>query len=388
MIVRSIEKELKSVAKQFRVLALTGPRQSGKTTILRNIFKNYTYFNLENLETLNEVESDKAGFIKNKSKVIIDEIQRVPELMHMIQAIVDERKIKGDFIISGSQNLLLSEKISQTLAGRAGYLKLLPLSILELKASKLLKKDLDTQLLTGFYPSIYDSNIDSAKYYDNYIQTYLERDLRNIKNIHDLGLFRKFVGLLAGRIGQLVNYESLANDTGVSKNTIENWISILESSYLIFRLQPYYENLGKRLTKTAKIYFTDTGLACFLLGIGSEEELNKHYIRGSLFENMCVIEVWKYLLNNGINASLFFYRDSNGNEVDLIIQKGLKKIPIEIKSGTSFSSEYLKGIKYWNSLKNMGDDGFVVYNGESKSTNSDKFRFLNWKEINEIFKRI
>jgi len=385
MISRSIEKELKSVAKQFRVLALTGPRQSGKTTIIRNIFKDYAYFNLENLETLNEVENDKAGFIKNKSKVIIDEIQRAPELMHMIQAIVDERKIKGDFIISGSQNLLLSEKISQTLAGRAGYLKLLPLSILELKKAKLLKKDLDTQLLTGFYPSIYDSKIASEKYYDNYIQTYLERDLRNIKNIHDLGLFRKFVGLLAGRIGQLVNYESLANDTGVSKNTIENWISILESSYLIFRLQPYYENLGKRLTKTAKIYFTDTGLACFLLGIGSEEELNKHYIRGSLFENMCVIEVWKYLLNEGINANLFFYRDSNGNEVDLIIQKGSKKIPIEIKSGTSFSSEYLKGIKYWNSLKNMGDGGFIVYNGESKSTNDDKFKFLNWKDIDEIF---
>jgi len=385
MIKRELEKNLKETAKQFRVVALTGPRQSGKTTLLKDIFKGYKYFNLESLDTQNMVEADKAGFIRSNNKIIIDEIQKMPELMSMIQSVVDERNDKGDFIISGSENLLLSEKISQSLAGRASYSKLLPLSISELKKAKLLKKSFEEQILFGFYPAIYSQKIDAEKYYDNYIQTYLERDLRNMQNIQNLNLFRKFIALLAGRIGQLVNYESIANDVGVSRNTIENWISILEASFLVFRLQPYYENFGKRNIKSAKIYFTDVGLACYLLTIASVEELEKHYLRGGLFENMCILEIYKHILNNGINANLFFYRDSSGKEVDLLIKKGLKIIPIEIKSSSSFSSEFLKGIDYWKNLnKKDNEKGFVIYNGESLKEIKG-VKLLNWKDIETIF---
>jgi len=385
MITREIAKNLKEIAKQFRVVALTGPRQSGKTTLLKEIFKDYKYFNLESLDTQNIIGADKAGFVRSNKKVIIDEIQKMPELMSMIQAVVDERNIKGDFIISGSENLLLSEKISQSLAGRASYSKLLPLSILELKKAKLIKSSFEEQILFGFYPAIYSEKIDIEKYYDNYIQTYLERDLRNMQNIQNLNLFRKFIALLAGRIGQLVNYESLANDVGVSRNTIESWISILEASFLVFRLQPYYENFGKRNIKSAKVYFTDVGLACYLLTINSTEELEKHYLRGGLFENMCILEIYKHILNNGINANLFFYRDSSGKEVDLLIKSGLKMIPIEIKSSSSFSPEFLKGIEYWRAIsKKNSSEGVVIYAGESLK-DIKGIRFLNWKEIEKIF---
>ena len=393
MIKRHITTQINRLKKVFPVLAVTGSRQSGKTTLLREMFPKYEYFNLENLELLTFVENDPVGFInQHQNRVIIDEVQRVPKLLSCIQVIVDEQKQMGNFIISGSENLLLSEKIDQSLAGRAAYVQLLPLSNQELSDAGLLKANLYQQIFTGSYPAIYDRKANPIDYYDQYIATYVERDLKQISNVANLSLFRKFLALLAGRIGQLVNMSSLANDVGVSVMTIENWISILEASYLVYRLQPYYQNFGKRYIKSPKIYFNDTGLACRLLGISSPAELQKHFLIGGLFENFIIMEVKKHLANFANSANLYFFRDSNGNEVDLIIGKGNKLIPVEIKAGGTFSSDYLKGIKYWNDLivtkkEFVKQPGFVVYTGK-KTYQTEDFQLMTWDNLGSLMKQI
>jgi predicted AAA+ superfamily ATPase len=390
MIAREIQFNIDELAKGFPVVAVTGPRQSGKTTFIRSSFSEYSYFNLESPDTLQLIESDAGGFIRaNSDNIIIDEIQRAPSLMSYLQVVSDEKNVMGNFIISGSENLLLSEKISQSLSGRAAYAVLYPLSISELMLAKRLSHSLEEQIFTGFYPAVYDRNANPSIYYDQYIATYTERDLRQIGNVSDLSGFRKFLGLLAGRIGQPINYESLGNDAGISARTIERWLSILEASYLIFRLQPYYRNYGKRLTKTPKIYFTDTGLACRLLGINAPEQLKQHYLRGGLFENMCIMEVKKYLANHPTFAELYFFRDHHGNEVDLIIEQGDGLIPIEIKSGASFSKAYTKGLDYFkriadaNQAKNSPaiKNSYIVYAGPTMAASSN---LVNWRDLREI----
>ncbi|MFZ5376206.1 MAG: ATP-binding protein [Patescibacteria group bacterium] len=394
MIKRLIASHIDRLKKKFPVIVVTGPRQSGKTTLIRKIFSDYQYFNLENPETLGIVENDPAGFINaNTQKIIIDEVQRAPQLVSYIQAAIEEQKIMGNFILSGSENLLISEKVNQSLAGRAAYINLLPLSIEELKNHKDVAGDVYEQIFTGFYPAIYDKNITPVDYYDQYIATYVERDLKQISNITNLSLFRKFLVLLAGRIGQLVNTSSLANDVGVAPNTIENWISILEASYLVFRLQPYYENYGKRYIKSSKIYFNDTGLACRLLGLTSADEVSKHYLVGGLFENLTILELKKHILNHSKSAKLYFFRDSNGNEVDLLIDGGISQIPIEIKSGATFSTEFLKGLEYWQKLKDDQPNtkpslpGFVIYNG-TQAHKSQKYELLKWSNLNSLLEQI
>lgn len=388
MIKRKIVSEINRLKKGFPVLAVTGPRQSGKTTLLKEMFPDYEYFNLENPEILMTLENDPATFIReHQNKVIIDEVQKVPDLLSYIQVTVDEQQIMGNFIVSGSENLLLSEKINQSLAGRAAYIQLLPLSNEELIDANLLKKSVYDQIFTGFYPAIYSRDVRVTDYYNQYIATYAERDLKQISNISDLSLFRKFFALLAGRIGQVLNVASLANDVGVSAVTIENWISILEASYLIFRLQPHYNNFGKRHIKSSKIYFTDTGLACRLLSISSPDELKTHYLLGSLFENLIILEIKKQLLNTSNNSGLYFFRDSNGNEVDLIIDQGLKQIPIEIKAGGTFNTDYLKGIKYWNSLTSSDTKSFVIYTGEH-AHKGEEYELLKWSELRDLYKSI
>lgn len=393
MIKRHITNQINRLRKGFPVLAITGPRQSGKTTLLKQMFPKYEYFNLENPETLFMIENDPAGFINSQqNKIIIDEVQRVPQLLSYIQSIVDEKKVMGNFIVSGSENLLLSEKINQSLAGRAAYVELLPLSNQELMSAKLLKPSVHKQIFTGSYPAIYDRKINPIDYYNQYIATYVERDLKQISSISNLSLFRKFLALLAGRIGQLINLSSLANDIGVAVNTIENWISILEVSYLVIRLQPHHQNLGKRHIKSPKIYFTDTGLACRLLGISSPTELQNHFLVGGLFENLVIMEIKKYLSNHINSAQLYFFRDSNGNEVDLIIDKGTKLIPIEIKAGATFSQSYLKGVEYWQNLvdsvkKTTKQSGFIVYSG--KQAHAGKYySLLQWDKLNSLFEKI
>lgn len=393
MIKRQMVSNINRLKKGFPVIAITGPRQSGKTTLLKEIFSDYEYFNLENPETLFIIENDPAGFINaHKHKVIIDEVQRIPDLLSYIQSVVDEQKIMGNFIISGSENLLLSEKINQSLAGRVAYVQLFPLSNQELFDSKLLKSSVYSQIFTGFYPALYDRDLDVIDYYDQYISTYAERDLKQISNIFNLSLFRKFFALLAGRIGQLLNLTSLANDVGVSAVTIENWISILEASYLVLRLQPHYNNFGKRHIKASKLYFTDVGLACRLLKITSAETLKQHYLIGGLFENLVIMEIKKYLASQKKSANLYFFRNSNGNEVDLIIDQGINQIPIEIKSSGTFNADFLKGIRYWAKLtgdsnKIIKQRGFVIYAGE-QFHKGEEYSLLRWNNLDNLFNLI
>ena len=369
----------------FPVIGLIGPRQSGKTTLMKSMFPEYQYFNLESPDVRAFIESDPAGFIKSQRHVMIDEVQRMPELLSYIQAAVDERQTMGDFIVSGSENLLLSGKISQSLAGRAAYATLLPLSIRELALSGEEAGDLDEQILRGFYPALYSREVSPFTYYDQYVATYVERDLRNISNIRNLSLFRKFLALLAGRIGQVVNYQSLSNDVGVSPKMIESWISVLEACYLVIRLQPYHGNFGKRYIKSPKVYFTDTGLACYLLGIRDKETLLKHYLIGGLFENLCIMDIRKRILNFGGHASLYYYRDSNHNEVGLIIDTGITQIPVEMKSSATFTRSFGKGIRYWKSIVPgaLNQPAYIIYNGDDTLANSN-FSLLNWRELNQI----
>lgn len=389
LLVRSLGEKIKLLSTKFPVVAVTGPRQSGKTTLIRSLYGNYKYYNLENLEFLNLVEKNPAGFIKSNSKIIIDEVQKLPDLFSYIQVSVDNKKIMGDCVISGSQNLLLSQNISQSLAGRAAYITLLPFSYDELKSKNLQKKSVYGQILTGFYPAIYDRDINPTDYFNEYIITYVERDVRQLINIVDLTQFRKFLGLLAGRIGQLLNLSSLANDVGVSHNTIEGWISLLEASYIVYRLPPYFGNFGKRLIKSPKIYFYDVGLACRLLNISSEEELITHSSVGNLFENLVISEIQKYINNFSKSATLYFYRDNTGNEVDLVIDTGGGQIPVEIKSAGTFSNDFLKGIDRFVSLDKdlKANHRFVIYAGV-QTGEFDNTNLLCWNNLETLFEVI
>lgn len=336
---REIEENVLELVSYYPVVAITGPRQSGKTTLAKKLFKDYKYYNLEDPYLLEKIRSDPKSFINtDSSKIIIDEIQKMPELMSLLQVIVDEQKKPGNFIISGSENLLLSEKLTQSLAGRAAYITLLPFSYREINRSDSIYE----VMYKGAFPDIYEKNIPPKIFYPQYISTYVERDVKQIVNISNLGLFRKFLILLAARTGQIIDYSSLANDVGVTSTTINSWISILETSYLIIKLQPYYENLGKRVIKSPKLYFTDTGILCSLLGIKSPEELFSHYLIGSIFENFIIIEKYKKILNYNAQSKLYFYRDSNRNEIDLIVDSGIEKELIEIKSSSTFSKVLLQ----------------------------------------------
>jgi predicted AAA+ superfamily ATPase len=384
MITRDIENYLKRLTKQSRIVALTGPRQSGKTTLCKSEFADYSYYNLENINTYNTVTADPVGFVETNSRTVIDEIQRYPNLLSQLQAQVDERGRYGDYVITGSQNLLLSEKISQSLAGRASYVTLLPLSIHELKNANLLCDSFVDQIIRGFYPETYAADIDTDIFYERYLRTYVERDVRMIKNISDLSTFQRFLGLLAGRIGQLVNRESLAGDVGVNAKTIENWISILEASYIIYRLRPYHVNFGKRFIKASKIYFHDTGLACHLLGITDKNTLENHYLRGGLFENMVILDVLKTISNGLVQSStkLHFYRDSSGNEVDLIIDSGKERLLMEIKSGSTFASDFLKGIKAFEKASGADSKSVIVYAGQKGQAGNTYL--VNWRDMESV----
>jgi predicted AAA+ superfamily ATPase len=392
MINRIIRNKIEQLSNGFPVIVVTGPRQAGKTTLIKNLFPEYGYYNLESPQTLALIESDPVGFIKNLTpQTIIDEVQRAPDLLSYIQVEVDEKQRMGAFILSGSENILLSEKVNQSLAGRAAYVQLLPLSVEELVEEGESVGSMYDQLFTGFFPALYSRDIQPVDYYDQYIATYVERDVKQISNIINLAQFRKFLGLLAGRIGQVVNLSSLANDVGVAPNTIENWLSLLEASYLILRLQPYYENLGKRYIKSPKIYFTDTGLACRLLGLSSASELPKHFLIGGLFENMVILEIKKHILNHGKSAQLYYFRDTNGNEIDLLIDQGLTQIPIEIKSSSTFSTSFIKGISFWTSLMKESNKktlpGSVIYAGD-ESHQRDTYDLLNWRSLSQLYEKI
>lgn len=383
MIKRKAESELRALALQYKAVAVVGPRQSGKTTLVRWVFSDKPYVNLENPDIRLFATEDPRAFLSNyPGGAILDEAQRVPTLFSYLQQILDESASNGLFIITGSNNFLLQENISQSLAGRIGYLNLLPLSIEEID-DKNIKSD--TLMFKGGYPAIYDQSVEVSKWYSNYIRTYVERDVRMLKNISDLGTFERFLKLCAGRVGQLLNMSSLAVETGVDVKTVSSWISVLETSFLVFRLQPYHENFNKRVVKMPKMYFYDTGLAISLLGFDSDRHLNLHPFRGQLFENMVVVEFLKRRFNEGKTNNLFFWRDNVGNEVDLLLVDGATITPVEIKSGQTITTDYFKGIQYWNKISQT-QGGYIVYGGESQQKRGNGITVVPYNSISEVGK--
>lgn len=328
---------------QFPVVSVTGPRQSGKTTMLRDAFKEFKYYNLERTDHRQLIMEDPMAFLENNGPgVIFDEAQNLPELFSYIQVISDERNVPGQYILSGSQSFLMNEKISQSLAGRVFVGHLLPFSMHELDK----KQDVYTAIFNGYYPRLHEAGINAEDFYPSYLQTYIERDIRSLKAVTDLNSFSRFVSLCAGRIGQVINLSSLANDAGIAVNTAKSWISLLETSFIVYQLQPYYRNFNKRIIKSPKLYFYDTGLACSLLRINSRDVLKTHYLYGALFENLVISEIIKQFHHTGIRPQVYYWRESNGTEIDCIIEKNDREIiAVEIKAGKTFNKDYLKNFK-------------------------------------------
>jgi len=381
---RKIEKEIRILSKEFPIVAIMGPRQSGKTTLSKHIFKNYKYVSLEDPDIRNLAIDDPRGFLTQyDNKVIFDEIQRAPELFSYLQTHSDELKQNGSFVITGSHNYLLMEKISQSLAGRVGIVTLLPFSIEEIiKYNKNI--ELEELIYKGFYPRIYDQNIRPISFYKTYLSTYIEKDARMIKNITDYDTFYKFIRIMAGRSGQILNTVTISDECGISHNTVKDWVSVLETSYIIFKLHPFYKNYKKRLIKSPKIYFYDTGLACYLLGIKNIENLNTHYLKGNIFETFIVSDFIKNNFNKGEDKNFYFWRDSHKKEIDLLIENGAIIKAIEIKSGRTIKNSFFDGLKYWNDLsKNNPENSYLIYSGDA-NYQKHLINIISWKKIFKI----
>lgn len=381
MIARGIEKKIRHLLTKYPVVTLTGPRQSGKSTLLRNGFGAYAYVSLEDPDNFMLAKEDPRLFLDNyPGRTIIDEVQKLPELFSYIQTHVDNKNKAGMYLLSGSHNFLLMERISQTLAGRTAVLKLLPFSYSELTNGRIAYKSIDKLLYTGGYPRIFDRKIAPHEFYPFYIQTYVERDVRLMKSITDSSLFMRFLRLCAGRIGQLLNLSSLAGDCGISQPTAQAWMSVLEASYVVFLLKPHSNNYRKRLVKSPKLYFYDTGLACSLLGLNDEKQLAHHYIRGLLFENWVILEYIKRKYNNAAEPDIYFWRDNTGNELDLLIDKVSGMQAVEIKAGSTFSADFFRGLNYWQKLSGAKNDQKTVVYGGDKSLGTHNGRMISWKD--------
>jgi len=378
---RILAKQLKDSAAAFPVVALTGPRQSGKTTLVRHTFPQKKYVTLEDLDTRAFAQKDPRGFLNTYGTgAILDEVQRVPELFSYLQGIVDEAKHAGQFILAGSQNFLLHEGIIQTLAGRVAMHTLLPFSIAELQRAGALPKTSREYLFQGTYPRIYDDRVSPRTWYANYLLTYVERDVRQVKNVSDLGAFQQFLKMCAGRIGSLLNLSSLAHDCGITHNTARAWLSVLEASFVVFLLRPHHRNFNKRLVKMPKLYFYDTGIACALLGIERTDQLETHPLTGGIFESMVVAELIRGRLNRGRAPNIYFWRDKSGHEVDCLIEDHQQLISVEIKAGRTMVEEYLDGLQYWRSLSGDRNIPFLVYGGTERQKRKD-VHVIGWKHI-------
>lgn len=373
------------MAAKMPVISITGPRQSGKTTLAKQCFPGYDYRNLENPDVLATAKSDPRLFLSQHQKgLIVDEVQLMPELFSYIQTISDENNKPGEFILTGSQNFLMSEKISQSLAGRVFITHLLPFSIEELKKTNEWPDNFNEFIFKGFYPRIYDKDISPDLFYPSYIQTYAERDIRQIINVSNLSSFQRFMRLVAGRTGQLLNYSSIANELGHELKTIKSWFNILETSFVIFFLRPHHKNYSKRLVKTPKLYFYDTGLACSLLGIKNEGEINLHWAKGALFENMIIADVMKNYFNRAKTPSLFFWRDNTGNELDCLIEEALRVKCLEIKISTTLHPDFFKGLNYYKNLSNAdGKNLYLIYGG-AKGVRRKEATVLSWKNTVDL----
>jgi predicted AAA+ superfamily ATPase len=381
MINRHLSEILTSIIKKMPVITLTGPRQSGKTTLVQQCFSDYTYLNMEETDKKETALTDPRLFFEiYKGNLIIDEAQNVPDIFSWVQVIVDSEKSDRKFILTGSQNFLLLEKISQSLAGRTAIFHLFPFSMEELKNTSFELKDCKDYIFRGFYPRLYDQDLNPSRWLDDYLVSYIERDVRSIVNIGDLIQFQRFVRLCAGRIGQLVNFSQIGNELGLSYHTVQKWLSVLEASFIVFRLQPWFSSYNKRITKTSKLYFYDTGLASNLVGIKNRDELDFHFMRGALFENLIIAELAKAFYNSGQRSSLYFWRDNTGNEIDCLIESGPKLIPVEIKMGTTISGDWLKGIRFFQNLSNEvnPENSFIVYGGLENQNRSD-CNIVSWR---------
>lgn len=380
MIQRTIQTQLKKLASMYPVVTITGPRQSGKTTLAKMTFPNYRYVSLENFDVRQMADMDPRGFLKNyAAPVIFDEIQRVPALLSYIQTVVDENKSSGQYILTGSHQPQLGQGVSQSLAGRTGILQLLPLSIAELASAGIVLTR-DEYMVQGFMPRLYDTPLDAKNLYRDYFSTYVEKDVRMMLNIKNLGAFETFVKLLAGRVGQLVNLSSLANDAGISIPTLKEWLSVLEASFIVFQLPCYFENFGKRLVKSKKLYFTEVGLASWMLGIETPEQASRDPLFGGLFENLVIVEALKSRFNAGERPDLYFLRDSQGLEADLLFQKSYNElIPIEIKGGMTWNKDFCRNLLKLRKLSDKFTSGYVIYAGDL-TPEIEGIKFLNFKD--------
>lgn len=387
MIKRKLQSKIKTLFKEMPIVAVVGPRQSGKTTLLKGIFTGINYVSLEDPDKRIFAQEDPRRFLNTyMSPAILDEIQRAPELLSYLQTKVDEKDRAGQYLISGSQNFLLMEKVSQSLAGRVGIVTLLPLSLEELKPLIKETVQLESVLFRGFYPKLWSQKISVIDWHNNYIQTYLERDVRQIKNITDLSLFQKFLKLCAGRSGQMLNLSSLANEGGISHNTAEAWLSTLEASYIVYRLQPLYKNLNKRLVKMPKLYFCDVGLLCSLLGIETERQLVNHPLRGAIFETMVMAELVKQRLNQGLRVGAYYLRDKSGHEIDYVREQAGKIKAVEIKAGETITNGFFDNLSYWQTLKIINKkNSYVVYGGKEAIV-KNQGTAIGWKLTDQLFK--
>ncbi len=379
---RELESTLKQQLSKYPILAVTGPRQSGKTTLLQHLFPEFEYVSLENENIRSFAQDDPVGFLKKyPSKVIFDEVQRVPGLFSYLQTEVDQSGMMGQFILSGSQNFHLLGSITQSLAGRVALFRLLPFGISELKRQQLLPQKWTQLAQQGAYPALYSRQIDTPVFYHNYIETYLNRDVAAWSNVRDMRAFRQFLSLCAGRTGQLLNLSNLAADCDISQPTAKSWLSILESSYIVFLLQPYHKSYNKRIIKTPKLYFFDTGLACFLLGIRKPDDLDLFEQAGNIFENMIVADFVKRNHHRYLFQEFWFWRDSNGNEVDLLSRDGLDLHIYEIKSSQTLNTRLFHGMDYFSdvSTERIGTKT-LIYGGDG-SQNRTKYQVRAWMDI-------
>jgi len=411
IIKRAIAADLKKAATYFPVVAVLGPRQSGKTTLVQDIFNKHTYISLEDIDNRTLANKDPRRFLQdypNEHGIILDEVQHAPDLLSYIQTIVDKEKKRGYFIIIGSNPAYaypghrarqasadfgqgprnqLNETITQTLAGRVALLTLLPLSIEELKNADLLPNKIEEAVFNGGYPRIYSDNIPADKLYPNYIDTYIERDVRQIKNITDLHTFKIFVQLCAGSTGRSLNLTSLGNDCGIDQKTAKAWLSILEATYIVFLLYPYHKHFGKRIVKTPKLYFIDTGIACSLLRIKSAQEIQEHYLRGGLVESFMIAELYKQYYNIDQRPALYFWCDHGGREIDVIVDQALKATPVEIKSGKTVGLDYFDQLAYWSATTKSTTEKFVFYGGDTDHSWPEA-KVLSWKSIGGFIKKL
>jgi len=385
MIPREATAALLKAAQGYPVIAITGPRQSGKTTLSRLVFPDKTYVSLEDPDQLSFALSDPRRFLQGLPEgAILDEIQRAPALFSYIQRIVDERREPGFFVLTGSQHFDLLAQISQTLAGRVALLELLPFSWNELQSAGVSISSLDHLLFQGQYPPLYDRHLDPRDWYGDYLRTYVERDVRQITAVQNLNVFQTFVRLCAGRVGQILDVAGLASDTGIAPNTANAWLSVLEASYIVYRLTPHHRNFSKRLIKRPKLYFYDTGLAARLLGIRSPDELRLHALRGHLFECWVVSELYKWNAHYRQQLPIHFWRDHKGREVDVLIEKGDKIIAVEIKAGATINAAFFRGLEYYQHLAQDTLEGsYLVYGGEQQQTRATGV-VLPWQHLGTL----